>query len=285
MAGSTPLRLETVMDVRAQTAQWQREALRWALVPTMGALHEGHVSLVRLAATHADRVIVSIFVNPRQFGPSEDFSLYPRPIEQDARLLAAAGCHALFLPQPEEIYPPGYQTRVVVPELAQGLCGAARPGHFEGVATVVTKLLNIAQPHVAIFGEKDFQQLLVIRRLARDLNVPAQIIGAPLMRDADGLALSSRNAYLSAAERGIALALPRSLAQARDAIVGGADVGGIIAGLQASLLAAGFDSVDYVALCDEETLQPVDTMSGPARLLAAGRVGKTRLIDNLAVSR
>ena len=285
MSGASLEVIGTISAVRAQTALWRQQGLRWALVPTMGALHEGHLSLVTLAATQADRVIASIFVNPRQFGPQEDLGRYPRQPEQDAQLLASAGCHALFLPSPAEIYPSGYQTLVSVPRLTERLCGAARPGHFDGVATVVTKLLNIAQADVAIFGEKDFQQLLVIRRLARDLDIPTQIVGAPLMRDADGLALSSRNAYLSAEERAIALALPRGLAHARERLVRGDVVGSVTRDLQRSLLEAGFASIDYVSLCDEEALEPVEILAGPARLLAAGRVGNTRLIDNIPIFR
>jgi pantoate--beta-alanine ligase len=276
--------VRSVPDLRAQVAAWRRDGLRIGLVPTMGALHEGHLSLVRLALRHADRVVASIFVNPKQFGVGEDFERYPRQEADDAAKLASAGCHLLFVPTLSAMYPSGFATSVSVSGVSDGLCGAARPGHFDGVATVVSKLLNQAQADVAVFGEKDFQQLAVIRRLAADLDIATQIVGAPLLRDPDGLAMSSRNAYLSRDERRIALALPRALGEAALAIQSGQPVTSSLAAAHAALLAAGFAPVDYVELRAEADLAPLDQLDRPARLLAAARVGKTRLIDNLAVA-
>ena len=273
----------SVAALRAQVAQWRREGRTIALVPTMGALHAGHLSLVTLALAKADRVVVSVFVNPKQFGPNEDLASYPRPEAQDRTLLTQAGAHLLFAPDVQAIYPDGFATSVSVARTTEGLCGAARPGHFDGVTTVVAKLLNMAQADIAVFGEKDYQQLLTIRRMAADLDIPTDIVGAPLVRDADGLALSSRNAYLSAPERQTALALPRALLAAGQAIAAGHAVRESLAQAQAAMLQAGFASVDYVELRHAETLAPLDSLSGPARLLAAARVGTTRLIDNIAV--
>ena len=273
--------VRSVADLRAAVAALRPG--RVALVPTMGALHAGHLALVAAArAAGAEHVVASIFVNPTQFAPHEDFDRYPRDEAADAAALAAAGVDLLFAPDVAAVYPPGFATTVSVGGLSTVLDGAARPGHFDGVATVVAKLLIAAGPDLAVFGEKDWQQLAVIRRLVADLGLPVEIVGAPIVRDADGLALSSRNAYLTADERARAVALPRSLAAARDAIRAGQPVDGALAAAAAALVAAGFDAPDYVALVDAD-LAPLAAGDRPGRLLAAARLGSTRLIDNLAV--
>ena len=254
-----------------------------AMVPTMGALHDGHLSLVRMGRRVADHVVVSIFVNPTQFGPNEDYAAYPRDEDRDAALLVEAGVALLWAPDVGTMYPAGHSTHIEVAELGADYCGAARPGHFDGVATVVSKLFNQVRPDIAIFGEKDWQQLAIIRRMARDLDFALDILGAPIARDADGLALSSRNAYLSKEQRGAATAFPGALKTAAKAIAGGADVGEALAKAEADIVAGGFDSVDYVALADADSLERLTAFRKPARLLAAARMGKTRLIDNLAV--
>ena len=254
-----------------------------ALVPTMGALHEGHISLVRMAKRVADHAVVSIFVNPTQFGPNEDFAAYPRDEARDAALLAQEGTGLLWAPDVSTMYPGGHNTHIEVAELGADYCGAARPGHFDGVATVVAKLFNQVRPDVAIFGEKDWQQLAIIRRMARDLDFAIDILGAPIARDTDGLALSSRNAYLSPAQRAAATAFPQALTVAAKAMAAGSDVAETLAKAEAAIVAGGFDSVDYVALADAENLERLSAFRKPARLLAAARMGKTRLIDNLAV--
>jgi len=256
-----------------------------ALVPTMGALHAGHLKLIAEARKRADAVAATIFVNPLQFGANEDLGRYPRREADDARLLGAAGCDLLWLPAAEDIYPAGFATMVSVKGVADRWEGEARPGHFDGVATVVAKLLIAVAPDVALFGEKDFQQLAVIRHMAADLGLPVSIVGVETVRDRDGLALSSRNAYLSAVERGQAIALPQTLIWARDAIGTGADVVRTLAAAKLKLVEAGFLKIDYLALVDALTLDPLDAPLGAMRLLAAATIGSTRLIDNVAVER
>lgn len=259
-----------------------------ALVPTMGALHEGHLALVREARKRAAHVAVSIFVNPRQFGPTEDLATYPRQPERDAELLRAEGVSLLWTPAIETMYPAGYATTVSVVGISGGLCGEARPGHFDGVATVVCKLFNQVRPDLALFGEKDWQQLAVIRRMARDLDLVRPRVGAihgvPTVREADGLAMSSRNAYLSAGERSQATILPRAMRQAVAALEGGEAAGSALQTLRSALLSGGFASIDYAELRDAGSLEPLERVgTAPARLLVAARIGRARLIDNLPV--
>jgi pantoate--beta-alanine ligase len=277
--------VRTVAELRARVRAWRGEGARVGLVPTMGALHDGHLELVRLARTRADRVVATIFVNPAQFGPNEDLAAYPRDEAGDATMLEAAGCDLLFAPAVAEMYPEGFATRVRVEGLTGCLCGPHRPGHFEGVALVVTKLLNQAQADVAVFGEKDWQQLVVIRRLVRDLDIPTGIIGAPTVREADGLAMSSRNRYLAPAERVVARQLNRVLYAAADRIARGAPAGAETAAAVEALMAAGFASVDYVECREAETLAAVEHFdpARPARVFAAARIGRARLIDNVPV--
>ncbi|MGP1351912.1 MAG: pantoate--beta-alanine ligase [Parasphingopyxis sp.] len=274
-----------LIGVRAALRELRADSGTVALVPTMGALHKGHIALVARAREVADHVVASIFVNPTQFGEGEDFDSYPRTEEEDAAKLEAAGCNLLWAPRPEEVYPAGFSTTISLTGVTEGLCGASRPGHFDGVATVVAKLFNQIRPDYALFGEKDYQQLALIRRMARDLDFEIEIVGVPTVREADGLALSSRNAYLSAEERERAVALPDALAETATAILRGESSADAIIAAKAKLFEAGFATVDYIELRDAETLEPVETAERPARLLAAARIGKTRLIDNIAVEK
>ncbi|EJU13038.1 pantoate--beta-alanine ligase [Sphingomonas sp. LH128] len=259
-----------------------------ALVPTMGALHDGHLTLVREAKSRGASVVVSIFVNPLQFGANEDLDAYPRQLARDSALLEAEGVDLLWAPTVEAMYPAGFASNISVAGVSEGLCGASRPGHFDGVATVVCKLFNQVMPDIALFGEKDWQQLAVIRRMARDLDLTrpaaAAILGVPTVREADGLAMSSRNAYLSAEDRKEAVALPTAMRRAIAAIEAGADVPETLATLQAEIVAGGFRSVDYAELRDADDLTVLTTRSDrPMRLIVAARIGPARLIDNMAV--
>lgn len=274
--------VNTIRALRAHVDAWKDQGHKVALVPTMGALHDGHLSLVTAAQQHAERIVASIFVNPKQFAQGEDFSTYPRDEAKDLNMLAAQGCHLGYTPTPAQMYPDGYQTSVAVPELAQGLCSVSRPHFFGGVATVVCKLLNQCRPDFAIFGEKDYQQLLIIRRMVRDLDMDVEIIGAPIIREADGLAMSSRNAYLSSDERKIAGRLNKVLADMAQELASGASVDKTLQQGRARLTAEGFDNLDYLEVRSAETLTlasggPIET---PSRLFAAAMVGRTRLIDN-----
>jgi pantoate--beta-alanine ligase len=284
MSPSPPI-ARTVHDLRAQVAAWRAAGEGVGLVPTMGALHEGHLSLVRLAKTRVRRVVVSLFVNPTQFAPSEDLAAYPRDEAGDAALLAAEGCDLLYAPTPEEIYPPGFATSVKVEGVSAPMDGISRPHHFGGVATVVAKLLIQCAPDVAVFGEKDYQQLLVIRRLVRDLDLPVEIIGAPTARDADGLALSSRNAYLGHNERPLAGRLNVVLQEAAAALARGETVETVEARGRSALKRAGFGEVDYFEVRHAEDLsrQGPGPVTAPARVFVAVRLGKARLIDNWPV--
>jgi pantoate--beta-alanine ligase len=275
--------IREIEALRAAVAALRGADGRIALVPTMGALHAGHMALVAEAKARADHVVASIFVNPKQFGPNEDLAAYPRREASDSRQLEEAGVAILWAPGVEEMYPDGFATNIAVAGVSDGLDGAARPGHFDGVATVVAKLFNQVRPDIALFGEKDYQQLCVIRRMVRDLDLGIEIAGVPTQRDADGLALSSRNAYLSDDERKAARALPRALGEAAQAIAEGTAVEEALARARTRLGAAGIEPIDYVALCDAETLVPLTDADRPARLLAAARIGTTRLIDNLPV--
>ncbi|MDI6027561.1 pantoate--beta-alanine ligase [Corticibacterium sp. UT-5YL-CI-8] len=273
----------TVRELRATVSGWRREGLSVGFVPTMGALHDGHISLVELALRKADRCVVSIFVNPRQFGPTEDLDKYPRQLAADMARLKAAGAHLAFTPSVKEMYPAGFATAVSVGGPSQGLETDFRPQFFDGVATVVSKLLLQVSADCAVFGEKDYQQLCVIRQLSRDLDIPTEIIGGPTMRDAEGLAMSSRNAYLSTDELGIARKLNVILRTAATAIVGGEHPDSACIKARSAIGRAGFSSVDYVAARESETLAAWQK-GRPGRILAAAWIGRTRLIDNLEIA-
>ncbi|HXA69827.1 MAG TPA: pantoate--beta-alanine ligase [Stellaceae bacterium] len=277
--------VRTVSDLRAVVGGWQRAGERVALVPTMGALHRGHLALVERGRALCPRVVASLFVNPTQFGPNEDFSRYPRDEAADAALLAGAGCDLLYAPSVAEIYPPGFAVTVTPGPIAERQCGPFRPGHFAGVATVVSKLLLQSQVDVALFGEKDFQQLQVIRRVARDLDIPVAIEGVRTVRDSDGLALSSRNVYLTPEQRAVAPALYRTLQEMARRLEAGDDAAAVSADGLAALSRAGVSSIDYLEVADAETLAPLASLDRPGRILSAVWLGKTRLIDNIAVAR
>lgn len=276
--------VRTVEDLRAAVAAWRAEGLSVGFAPTMGALHEGHLSLVRLAKDRCDRCVASVFVNPAQFSPGEDLDAYPRDEAGDAAKLSGAGCDLLYAPAPEAMYPEGFATTVTVAGVSEGLCGASRPGHFAGVATVVAKLLNQVRPDAAVFGEKDYQQLQLIRRMVRDLDFGVEIIGAPTQREADGLALSSRNAYLDESQRRVAGRLNVILRRAAEALGQGARVDETLDKAKTALNEAGFDCIDYLEARAAAglALQGPGPVGAPTRVFAAVFAGKTRLIDNVA---
>ena len=269
-------RVRTIDALRSVVSAWRSEGLRVGFVPTMGFLHDGHLSLMRVALQQCDRLVVSIYVNPLQFGPNEDLDSYPRDAEGDAAKCAAQQVDLLFLP--EDLYAEGHATSVSVSGLTERLCGASRPGHFEGVTTVVARLFGLVQPHVAVFGEKDYQQLAVIRRMTRDLSLNVDVVGAPLIRDHDGLALSSRNAYLSSEERERALSLHRALRAMAES--GERNVSRLLEIGRAEL---NVDSLDYLEVLDAEGLEDLEVVDRPARAFVAARIGRTRLIDNWAL--
>ncbi|SNT72032.1 pantothenate synthetase [Amphiplicatus metriothermophilus] len=281
--------VRNVRALRTRIAAWRAKGLAVGFVPTMGALHEGHISLVKTACNLADRAVASIFVNPRQFAAHEDLATYPRNEAADLERLQAAGCHLAYLPSPEEMYPPGFETSVTPGPLGRALEGEARPHFFGGVATVVCKLFNQVRPDIAVFGEKDYQQLLVVRQMVRDLDMPVEIVGAPIVREPDGLAMSSRNAYLSVDERKIAGRLNGALRAAAERLAQGAPVAEAMEEARAALREAGFDGIDYVetrAAADLSPLEPGPLAPGArARVLAAVRIGRTRLIDNWPAER
>jgi len=274
--------VRTVADLRRTVAAFRGAGRTIGLVPTMGALHEGHVSLVKGALDRGDIPATSIFVNPTQFGPNEDFAAYPRDEQGDFDKLREAGCRIVFAPSKDEMYPGQQLTTVTVAGITDGLCGPLRPGHFQGVATVVSKLLLMAMPDRAFFGEKDYQQLQVIKRMVRDLSMPFEIVGMPTVREADGLAMSSRNRYMSPAERAVATGLYRELNAVAKAAREGASCTAAAAQASKALLAGGFDKIEYLTVVDAESLEPLEKVSGPARVIAAVRLGRTRLIDNIA---
>lgn len=278
-----PPTVKTVARLRKQISAWREAGDKIALVPTMGALHEGHLSLVKLAIKKADRTVVSIFVNPEQFAPHEDFDAYPRDEKSDAKKLGELGTDLIFAPSRDEVYPEGFSTAVEVSGLTEGLCGRSRPHFFGGVATVVAKLLLQCLPDIAIFGEKDYQQLLVIQRLVRDLDIPVQILGGATVREDDGLAMSSRNEYLAATDRAKAPLLYQTITDAARALADGAEVAVALETAYATLADAGFE-VDYLEVRNAEDLSPVaGTVEEPARVFAAAILGQTRLIDNVAI--
>ncbi|EXJ15292.1 pantoate--beta-alanine ligase [Imhoffiella purpurea] len=279
-------RIELLEDLRQRVAEWRAAGRRVALVPTMGNLHRGHLSLIEEACRRADRVVATIFVNPLQFGPSEDLDAYPRTLVEDQRRLMEAGCDLLFTPTSQVMYPNGQesQTRIEVPELSDILCGATRPGHFVGVATVVCKLFNMAQPDVALFGEKDFQQLLVIRRMVADLNMPIEIVGVPIARESDGLAMSSRNGYLTAEERALAPGLHRALLGVESVLAAGASISEVEAATAAAIGEAGLRP-DYISIRAAADLAPAAETDEDLVVLAAAYLGRARLIDNLRIRR
>ncbi|RMD91563.1 MAG: pantoate--beta-alanine ligase [Alphaproteobacteria bacterium] len=283
-ASGRPPVIEHISALRQTVSGWKREGACVGVVPTMGALHEGHLSLVRAAREGAERVIVTIFVNPAQFNDPDDLKKYPRDLASDLALLAPLGVDAVFAPPVEEVYPPGFATTVHVAGVSEGLCGAGRPGHFDGVATVVAKLFNMTAADRAWFGEKDWQQLQLVRRLARDLDIPVEVIGCPTVREADGLALSSRNRLLSAEARARAPALYRALCDAAAALEAGEAVPAALEPTRRAILAAGFERVEYLELRAEADMAPLQALTAPARLLVAAWLEGVRLIDNIALA-
>lgn len=273
--------IESIAEMQQAAEGWRCEGKRIALVPTMGYFHEGHLALMRSVRPSCDVLVISIFVNPAQFGPGEDFERYPRDPDRDLRMATAVGVDVAFMPQVAEIYPEGYQTYVTVTEVAAPLCGRSRPTFFRGVATVVTKLFHMVKPHVAVFGEKDFQQLVTVRRMVQDLNMEIEISGHPTVREADGLAMSSRNAYLTPVQRQKAVRLNRSLQHAQALVQGGEKAGeAILKAVREVLDEDGEVRIDYAELCDPKTLQPTTRIEGPTLLALAVHVGVARLIDN-----
>ncbi|MER8817833.1 pantoate--beta-alanine ligase [Mesorhizobium sp. M0751] len=281
---SVPI-VRSVAQLRQIVAAWRREGVRIAVVPTMGVLHEGHLSLVRAALVKADRVIVTLFVNPKQFNSEADLAAYPSTEDEDAAKLAPLGAHLLYAPDAEEMYPAAFATTVSVSGVSEGLCGAFRPGHFDGVATVVAKLFLQTSADFGFFGEKDFQQLQLVRRMARDLDIPITIVPCPTVREADGLALSSRNVRLSQAERAVAPELSSVLLETAERLARGSPVLPTLAEARAAILAAGYREVEYLELRDEADLRPMTSLDRPARLLVGAWLGGTRLIDNVRISR
>jgi pantoate--beta-alanine ligase len=276
--------IRTIKEMQAFSEAARLQGKKIAFVPTMGFLHAGHLQLIRQARTMGDILIVSIFVNPIQFGPTEDFKQYPRDWDRDAQLCDSGGTDVIFAPTAEEMYPEGFQTAVSVPLLSQNLCGISRPVHFQGVATVVAKLFNCTMPHVALFGEKDFQQLAVIKRMVRDLDFVIQIIGVPTVREADGLAMSSRNTYLSTQERQSALSLSRSLFKAQELFKSGERNARVLIDSARTIITREEAAIiDYIKVCDIETLQDVDTIAKPAVMALAVKIGTARLIDNVVL--
>ncbi len=284
MSRSAPL-LRTKRELRALVGGWRTRGLSIGFVPTMGALHAGHAALIRRAASECARVVVSVFVNPLQFGPGEDYGRYPRALAADRKLCAAAGAAAVYAPSAGEMYPEGFRTHVEVEGLSQLYCGAYRPGHFRGVATVVLKLFNQVRPDRAYFGEKDFQQVALLERMALDLDVPCRIVRVPTVREADGLAMSSRNAYLSPEERAAAPTLRAALAAGAAAARRPAATPASVTAAVRRALAHGPLKLQYAAVADARTLEPARDLRGPRRLLVAAHLGRTRLIDNLALGR
>ncbi|MCV3243784.1 pantoate--beta-alanine ligase [Mesorhizobium sp. ZC-5] len=280
---SVPI-VRTLAELRSIVAGWRREGAKVGVVPTMGALHQGHLSLVEAALAHSGRVIVTLFVNPKQFNNAADLAAYPRTENEDAAKLAPTGAHLLYVPNAEEIYPDGFATTVSVSGVSEGLCGAGRPGHFDGVATVVSKLFLQTGADVAFFGEKDFQQLHVVRRMAKDLDIPIRIIGCPTVREPDGLALSSRNVRLSPADRAAAPKLAATLFGAARKLAGGADAAPVIEEAKAAIIDVGYRSVEYLELRADDNLTLLPRADRKARLLAAAWLGDVRLIDNVEVA-
>lgn len=273
--------VHTVNEVREQVKKWRSEGLSVGLVPTMGFLHEGHQSLIAASVKENDRTVVSIFVNPTQFGPNEDFEAYPRDIKKDMALCDETGADLIFNPEPEEMYPDGFCTYTNITGMSDALCGKSRPIHFKGVCTVVSKLFNIVCPDMAYFGEKDAQQLAIIKRMVKDMNIPIEIKGCPIVREADGLAKSSRNTYLSASEREAALILSKAIFAGRDMVKAGErDAKKVVEAMTEIIKSEPLAAIDYVEMVDVETMQPIDVIEGNILCAIAVKIGKTRLIDN-----